>query len=152
MMGASGIQFTLRMMQDVCSGGCITAVRMIHVDRISQGIQELFRAVQWVDVRLGSVIMEHFERIKHDGGDAKKARFLADCMTFVVSDGMAYNHAADMSGGQYLNGGISRGNRYDAVSGMRQNRIANRRQHLLPGKGKDSWSHIVSVEPELSSV
>jgi len=138
------------MMQDVCSGGCITAVRMIHVDRISQGIQEFFRAVQGVDVRLGSVIMTHFKRIKYYGRDAKKARFLADYMTLIVRDGMADNHAADMPGGQDLNGGISRGNRYDAVSGMRQNRIANRRQHLLPGKGKDSWSHIVSVEPELS--
>jgi hypothetical protein len=137
------------MMQDVCSGGRITAVRMIHFDRISQRIQEVFRAVQWVDVRLGGVIMQHFEWIKHDGGDAKKARFLADYMTFIVRDGMAYNHAADMAGGQDLNGGISRGNRYDAVSGMGQNRIANRGQHLLPGKGKDSWSHIVSVEPEL---
>ena len=89
------------------------------------------------------IIMQHFKGIKHDGGHAKKASLLTDCMTFIVSDGMAYNHAADMSGGQDLNGGISRGNWYDAVSGMRQNRIANRRQHLFPGKGKDSWSHML---------
>jgi hypothetical protein len=123
---------------------------MIHLYRIGQGIQEIFRAVQWVDVGLGGVIMKDFERIKDDGGYAKKAGLLTDCMTFIVSDGMAYNHAADMSGGQDLNSGISRSNGYDTVSGMRQNRIPNRRQHLLPGKGKDSWSHIVSVEPELS--
>jgi hypothetical protein len=152
MMGASSIKFTWRMIQDVCSGGCITAVRMIDPYRVGQSIQEIFRAVQWVNVRLGGVIMQHFERIKHDGGDAKKTRLLANYVTFIVRDGMAYNHAANMSGGQDLNGIISRGNRYDAVSGMRQNRIANRRQHLLPGEGKDSWSHIVSVEPELSSV
>lgn len=131
------------------SGGCIPAMRMIHIDRISQSIKELFRAVQWVDMRQSGIIMQHFERIKHDGGNAKEARVLADYMTFIVRDGMAYNHAADMPGGQNLNGGISRGNRYDAVTGMRQDRIANRRQHLFPGKGKDSWSHIVSVEPEL---
>lgn len=135
---------------DVCSGRCITAARMIHLYRIRQGIQKILRAVQGVDVRLGGVIMQYFERIKDDGGDAKKASLLTDCMTFIVSDGMANNHAADMSGGQDLDSGIGRGNGYDAVSGMRQNRIPNRRQHLLPGKGKDSWSHIVSVEPELS--
>ena len=124
-------------MQDVCSGGCITAVRMIHFDRISQGIQEVFRPVQWVNVRLGCVIMQHLERIKNDGGDADKAGLLAGCMTFIVRDGMANNYAADMSGGQDLNGSISRGNWYDAVSGMRQNRIANRRQHLFPGNSPE---------------
>jgi len=126
------------------------AVRMIHFDRIGQCVQKIFRAVQRVDVRLGGVIMKDFEGIKNDGGDAKEAGLLADCMTFIVRDGMAYNHAADMPCGQDLNSGISGGNGYDAVSGMRQNRIPNRRQHLLPGEGKDSRSHIVSVEPELS--
>lgn len=98
---------------------------MIDFDDFGQSVQEIFRAVQGVNMRLGSIFGHDFKRVEHNRRDAKNAGLLANSMTFMVGNGLAYDYAADMPCSQNLHCRIGRGNWYDPIPSMRQNRIAD---------------------------
>jgi hypothetical protein len=98
---------------------------VIDFDDFGQSVQEIFRAVQGVDVRLGSIFVDNFKGVEHNSRNAKNAGLLANSMTFMVGNGLAYDYAADMPCSQNLHGRIGRGNWYDPIPSMRQNRIAD---------------------------
>ena len=93
-------------------------MRVIYFKHGIEGMQEDFRAIQRVDVRLGGVFMEHFIRIEHDCGDAERVGAAADNVTLIVRDRRADDHAADMPGSKNFKGCFSSGNWYHSISGM----------------------------------
>jgi len=99
---------------------------VINFDHFGQSIEEIFGAVQWVDVSLGCIFVQGFERIEHNSRDAKNARLLANDMTFMVGNGLANDYAANMPCSKDSHGRVCRRNWYDPVASMRQNRIADR--------------------------
>jgi len=50
----------------------IAAVRVIDFDHCIQRAEEVFRTIQWVDVRLGRSFMEHFIGIEHTAGTPRE--------------------------------------------------------------------------------
>ena len=51
----------------------IAAVRVIDFEHGIQSAEEVFRAVQRIDVDLGRILMEHFIGIEHDCGHTETA-------------------------------------------------------------------------------
>ena len=71
---------------------------VIDFDDGIQRAEEVFRAIQRVDVRLGRIFMEHFIGIEHHCRDAERVGLVADYVTFIVRDRGTDDYAADMPG------------------------------------------------------
>jgi hypothetical protein len=106
-----------------------------------QGIEKNFRAVERVDVQFGLVVSVEIVGIEHDRRYMKTVAFSADALAIGEWNSVANHDGADMTVVKDIQRGVSGGHRYDSVSGMRQNRIADGSQHPFCRNRKDCRTH-----------
>jgi len=114
---------------------------MVALQERGQGVEKNFRAVEGIDVEFGFVVGAKVIGIEHDGRHVEIMAFQADALAVTERDCVSNHDGADMALAQDVQGRVSRRHRYDPVTRMRQNRIADGSQHPFCRDRKDCRTH-----------
>jgi hypothetical protein len=110
-------------------GDSLDAALVVALQEAGEGVKKRLRAIERIHVQLGVIVSRLVIGIENHGGDAPALPFRADTPAVIDGNRVGDHDGADVTRAQDLNGRLNSSYRYNTVSRVGQNGIADRSQH-----------------------